>query len=134
MLRSAHSGLHRIAAGLALLGVMLHVTLLPWHEGLRVAARHQLATLTADLGALCHGGRVSDTDERAPTTPRPGAPDCPVCLGLAASQLAVAVAVEPLARPNVRTLARVLPRDDVAHGASSVEPRSRGPPAPSQPG
>lgn len=121
----------RIARGLALLGVVLHVTLVSWHAAAQLAARHELGRLAADLAVLCHAPD-SENAARAPAAPSPAERtlDCPICQGLAASHAAIAQDAPVVPPPSDRYGRVSMPSDAAALTAAVIVPRSRGPPLP----
>lgn len=117
-------------AGLALLGVLLHATLVPWHASARQAERSVLAELVADLGLLCHGGRGGDARAPDPQIPTDPSQDCPVCQGLGASKLAVVAEPGGLAVPRTAGVRLWTENSRPSPVLAVLEPRSRGPPQP----
>lgn len=121
----------RIAAALALLGVLTYATVLPWHVSSRYAQRSIEGAALAGLTVICHPGVAtaqSDAAGHPREVPIEQQTNCPVCQGLAAFSLAV-VPIIDFAMP-VRMYARAfgLPDDERAGPTRRIAAQSRGPP------
>jgi hypothetical protein len=121
--------LRRVAAVLALFGVLLHAGASVRHQSVMLDAQRQHQALVADLHALCNpGGGVGTAD--LPYVPRPtdAQAGCPICSGLVA---AIALATPEFAL--VLASADEAPDLPVVVAAVSqwprVHPPARGPPA-----
>src|SRR5262245_1172240 len=121
--------LRRIAAVLALFGVLLHAGASVRHQSVMLDSQRQHQALVADLHALCNPG--SGVDQASlPYLPRPSDAQsgCPICSGLAA--------VFALATPGfvLAPVSRALAPDRPLTVAALTEwrrahPPARGPPA-----
>jgi len=85
--------LRRFAAALALSGVLVHASLLPWHTVSQFLASVAAKELAADLMLICrgegrpsHAGQPGDSPPIAPAGPQS---HCPICKGLVAFHNAV---------------------------------------------
>ena len=120
--------MRRFASLLALMGCLLHATLLPWHAAARMPAQLDAERLAQDLLVICHGAGGTTTSE-APADPGSGdQSQCPICKGIVGFQLVVLAAAELglLERTAVR-VALDATRDDPT-SSCAIQPRSRGPP------
>ncbi len=97
--------LRRVAAVLALFGVLLHAGASVRHQSVMLDAQRQHQALVTDLHALCNPGSGVD-QASVPYVPRPSDAQsgCPICSGLA-SAIALATPSFVLA-PVSRELAR----------------------------
>jgi hypothetical protein len=121
--------LRRIAAVLALFGVLLHAGASVRHQSVMLDALRQHQALVTDLHALCNPGGAIDWAS-VPYVPRPTdvQTGCPVCSGLASifalAEPSFALALGARERPTYqRAVVVVLPERPRAH------PPARGPPA-----
>lgn len=132
MSRGAYRAWRSFAAALALLGVLLHATLVPWHAGARAAARSAPSDLLSDLTVICHSGTAGAVDVRVNLPDGSGQSDrrqdCLVCKGLAAATLAVLAVPCPVPVPTDQRVIDVKPADRVTIELVALQPRSRGPP------
>lgn len=120
----------RLASVLALLGCLLHATLLPWHAAYAKGAPvSDAAQLAQDLLINCHGDGTG-TLEADGTTQKPAErqAECLICKGVMGFQLVVLAAAEVglLAPPPAERF--VMASDAVVSDGVSIVPRSRGPP------
>ena len=78
--------LRRVAAVLALFGVLLHAGASVRHQSVMLDAQRQHQALVTDLHALCNPGGAVDAAS-VPYVPRPtdAQTGCPVCSGLASA-------------------------------------------------
>lgn len=125
----------RLASVLALLGCILHATLLPWHAAyakgaFNAGANSEAAQLAQDLLVICHGDGTG-VDTSALPAQQPGdqqQAECLVCKGLVGFQLVILAAAEIglLAPPPPARFAAA--PDAVSIESIAILPRSRGPP------
>lgn len=126
--------LRRLAATLALCGVLVHAGLLPWHTVSRFLAGIATDGLAADLMVICHGdGRPANAGNAVDDLPVPPATPqthCPICKGLASFHHALLAAAQ-LGISARRTAGfEPPPRVESVATAHRLAPRSRGPPLP----
>ena len=78
--------LRRVAAVLALFGVLLHAGASVRHQSVMLDAQRQHQALVTDLHALCNSGGAVDAAS-VPYVPRPSDAQtgCPICSGLASA-------------------------------------------------
>ena len=122
----------RLASILALLGCILHATLLPWHaayaKGVPVSDAVQLAQ---DLLINCHGdGTGASVADDTGQKPAEQQAECLICKGIMGFQLVVLAAAELglLAPPPAERFD--IASDAAVHDGVRIAPRSRGPPLP----
>ncbi len=126
------SAAQRVAAALALFGVLAYATLVPWHLSSRFAERSVERTLIAALHVNClPGGAASRaaTDAQQPISPVENETSCPICKGLAAFHLAVLPAIVAALPVVVHEPVFELASDDAVFVGRAISPKSRGPPA-----
>lgn len=134
----ASAVLRRCVLALALLGTVLHATVLAGHANWRLARATPEALLLADLGVRCHPGAgqeagngqeaPQETPGRLPGTPDAPSPVCPICQA-ASSVQPIVLAEYELERPqlSLRPIA-FLAGSAGSRTAFDITPRSRGPP------
>lgn len=122
----------RLTSVLALLGCILHATLLPWHAAsAKGAVNPEAAQLAQDLLIICHGDGTGADAEALPAESddqKQQQAECLICKGLAGFHLVVLAAAELgllVPPPPARFIAA---SDDVSVAGLSIQPRSRGPP------
>lgn len=127
----------RIASVLALLGCLLHATLLPWHAAYAKGAAastavSEAAQLAQDLLIICHSDGTFEAQGAAqsPAEKQQQQAECLLCKGIMGFQLVVLAAAEIglLAPPPAERFSLV--SDAVHVDGISIAPRSRGPPLP----
>jgi hypothetical protein len=124
---------HRILLALALLGAALHVSAFAWHPHARSWTIQTERQLLADVqAALCHNTGLANSSKAPGDGGTPPAPErkteCLVCQGLAHACFAIrATTAFVLSAPKAP---RLTGPESVAlmGGASTMPPRSRGPP------
>lgn len=118
----------RVAATLALIGVVFYAVLFPWHTVSQTAL--QLGQAQLGLAAMppCHEA----TDQGAPSKDsKPAKPrsHCPICSGFASLQITLAGAAGFLiAAPEAVGSVSFATNEPVAEAAPRI-PQSRGPPS-----
>jgi hypothetical protein len=127
MLQSGRTTWRHFAAYLALLGVTMYATLLPWSAAMQQAAAITLARLAGDLAqtpCVSDGHAVG-----APTLPAPQSDTCEICKAIGCSAFAVTLP-SGLELPLVFVSAvYAAAPDDQAAAPPLLAPRSRAPPA-----
>ena len=123
----------RFASVLALLGCILHATLLPWHAAYaKGAPASGAAQLAQDLLIICHGDGTgaSEMEGAAHKPAEQQQAECLICKGIVGFQLVVLAAAQAgLLAPPPAAAFEVLSNAVVRDGITIV-PRSRGPPLP----
>ncbi len=122
----------RLVAALALCGVLVHASLLPWHTVSQFLAKVAAHDPMADLTVICHGDRTpsqaGQPGDASPVAPAAPQSHCPICKGLAAFHHAVLAKVE-LGLPSPASAAlEPAARMAAPAGSDRLAPRSRGPP------
>ncbi len=132
MTRAAWHRWRGLAAGLALLGLVFHATVLPWHGASRFAITLAEAALAADLVPICHRDAGLPYDGSGDQLPAPADPrsECPICKGLSAHHFAVlpTILLCPLGQEPERFAG--ITGEGIPTGIRLLAPKSRGPPLP----
>lgn len=121
--------LRRVAAVLALFGVLLHAGASARHQSVMLDAMRQHQALVTDLHALCNPGGAVDLAS-VPYVPRPtdAQTGCPVCSGLASifalSEPGFTLVLGARERPKYQRVAVAAPPE-----RPRFHPPARGPPA-----
>lgn len=126
-----HKLRHRAAAMLALAGVIVYATLIPWHLSSLFSRQFAEAQLTADIARGCHSGDPAKAPGLAPApeVPLDSQASCPICKGLAAFQLAILAAAAPAPLALVVAGSHARPLDRTGAAPVAFAPRNRGPPS-----
>ena len=121
----------RIAAALALVGMIFYAALIPLHVVSQAAATLLGGSLAGVRDAPCHeasGTADQATNDPAPQTPASPQKHCPFCQGFAAFQFAIT----PAHAINISRVALRAPAPHFANEGLAREswraPQSRGPP------
>lgn len=123
---------HRLAAFLALLGVLLHVSLVAHHNSVSLANKLSHATLTAAIGVICHGGADSSgSGTEIPNQPGPQTDwnFCPLCAGLTPAVAILGETIFDIARPAAASIRVVVRHKAIRVRIAALRPPPRGPPA-----
>jgi hypothetical protein len=116
----------------ALLGVLLHASVLVRHNAVMLGALLLHDTLVSDLRQMCHGGRAVTGDDGAlPSVPRPSDAQngCPICSGLASAFAIAAPVPAPLTRPIGRPIQGQISVAGLVGPILPLIPPARGPPS-----
>lgn len=130
MLQSGRTTWRHLAAYLALLGVTMYATLLPWSAAMQQAAAITLARFAGDLARTPCASSAPNADAvGAPALPAPQSGTCEICKAIGCSAFAVTLP-SALALPFVFVPAvYAAAPDDQAAAPTLIAPRSRAPPA-----
>jgi hypothetical protein len=120
--------LRRVAAVLALFGVLLHAGASVRHQAVMLDAQRQHQALVTDLHKLCNpGGAVDSASVPHIPLPTDAQTGCPVCAGFASVFALVApsfaFALGPPERPSYQRVAVAVPPE-----RPRFHPTARGPP------
>jgi hypothetical protein len=130
MLQSGRTTWCHFAAYLALLGVTMYATLLPWSAAMQQAAAITLAQFADDLAQTpCVSGAPDSHAVGAPALPAPQSDTCEICKAVGCSAFAVTLPsgfTLPIAFASAVYAAVT---DDRAAALTLIAPRSRAPPA-----
>lgn len=129
MLQSGRTTWRHFAAYLALLGVTMYATLLPWSAAMQQAAAITLAQFASDLAQTpCTSGPDAHA-VGAPALPTPQSDTCEICKAIGCSAFAVTLPSGlELPFAFVSAVYTAAP-DDQAAAPPLLAPRSRAPPA-----
>ena len=129
MLHSCRTTWRKFATRLALTGVLLYVTLLPWSAAMQQAAAITLDAFAKDLAhTLCTSQTPTAQAAEAPALPAPQSDTCEICKAIGCTPFAVILpeqAALPLefSRPGYGHT-----QDGQTLASSFIPPRSRAPP------
>jgi hypothetical protein len=132
MQQSCHTTWRKFATCLALTGVLLYATLLPWSAAMQQAAAVTLANFAKDLAhSLCTSQSPIAEGVEAPALPAPQSETCEICKAVGCTAFAV-ILPESVALPfEFVPTGYAQAQDDQTLASSSIPPRSRAPPIPS---
>jgi hypothetical protein len=130
MLQPGRTIWRHFAAYLALLGVTMYATLLPWSAAMQQAAAITLARFAGDLAQTpCASGATDTHAVGAPALPAPQSDTCEICKAIGCSAFAITLpwGLElPFAFASAVYAAAA---DDRATAPPLLAPRIRAPPA-----